>query len=106
MLDVVKVKGPLSGPRKFLATESPLNIMKNAFISSLKLFPRSSQPKVFYKKETQACNFIKNETLAQVFSCEFCQISKNTFSYRTPPVAASVFSFSGYFHFYLDFLVV
>ena len=26
-----------------------------------------------------ACNFIKIETLAQVFSCEFCKISKNTF---------------------------
>ena len=24
-----------------------------------------------------------------VFSCELCEISKNTFSYRTPPVAAS-----------------
>ena len=32
----------------------------------------------------------KIETLAQVLSCEFCEISKNTFSYRTPPVAASV----------------
>ena len=38
----------------------------------------------------KACNFIKKETLAQVFSCGFCEISKNTFSYRTPPVAASV----------------
>ena len=37
----------------------------------------------------QACNFIKKETLAQVFSCEFCENSKNTFFYRTPPVAAS-----------------
>ena len=27
----------------------------------------------------EACNFIKKETLAQMFSCEFCQISKNTF---------------------------
>ena len=90
MLDVVKVKGPLSGPRKFLATESPLNIMKNAFISSLKLFSRSSQPKVFYKKETQACNFIKNETLAQVFSCEFCQISKSTSSTEHLHTTASV----------------
>ena len=27
--------------------------------------------------------------LAQVFSCEFCEISKNTFSYSAPPVAAS-----------------
>ena len=25
------------------------------------------------------CNFIKKETLAQVFSCEICGISKNTF---------------------------
>ena len=33
-------------------------------------------------------SFIKKETLVQVFSCEFCEISKNTFSYRTPPVAA------------------
>ena len=34
-------------------------------------------------------NFIKKETLAQVFFCEFCEIYKNTFSYRTPLVAAS-----------------
>ena len=37
----------------------------------------------------EACNFIKKEALAQVFSCEFCQISKNTFCDRTPLVAAS-----------------
>ena len=40
------------------------------------------------KLQASACNFIKKETLAQVFSCEFSEISKNTFSYRTPPVAA------------------
>ena len=34
-------------------------------------------------------SFVKKETLAQVFSCEFCEIPKNTFSYRIPPVAAS-----------------
>ena len=33
-------------------------------------------------KET--CNFTKKETLVQMFSYEFCKISKNTFSYRTP----------------------
>ena len=27
----------------------------------------------------EACNFTKKETLALVFSCEFCEISKNTF---------------------------
>ena len=69
---------------------------------------RSSRPEVFCKKDVlrnfakstgkhqcqslffQACNFIKKETLAQVFSCEFCEISKNTFFQRTPLVAASV----------------
>ena len=30
-------------------------------------------------KTEAACNFIKKETLAHVFSCEFCEISKNTF---------------------------
>ena len=27
-----------------------------------------------------------------MFSCEFCEIYKDTFSYRRPPVAASVFN--------------
>ena len=31
------------------------------------------------KLETWACNFIEEETLAQVISCEFFEISKNTF---------------------------
>ena len=31
----------------------------------------------------EAWNFIKKEALAQVFSCKFCEISKNTFYYRT-----------------------
>ena len=47
----------------------------------------------FFDKVTglrlEACNFIKKETLAQVLSCEFCKISKNTFSHRTL-VAATV----------------
>ena len=30
----------------------------------------------------------KKEPLAQVFSCEFCEISKNTFFHSTPPVTA------------------
>ena len=37
----------------------------------------------------QSLNFIKKETLAQVFSSEFCEISKDIFSYRIPLVAAS-----------------
>ena len=73
---------------------------------------RNSRPEVFCKKEVflevsqnsqentcarvsflikmpAACSFIKKETVTQVFSCEFGKFSKNTFSYRTPSVAAS-----------------
>ena len=42
----------------------------------------NSVKKVFLEK---ACNFIKKETLTHVFSCKFCEISKNNFCYRTPP---------------------
>ena len=44
------------------------------------------------------CNFIKKETLVQVFSCNFCKISKKTFSYRTPLVTASVSTRLEIFH--------
>ena len=48
---------------------------------------------IFKKAQTLpgACNSIKKEALAQVFSCEICEISKNTFSYRALLVAAFVF---------------
>ena len=42
-------------------------------------------------KKGEACNFVKKETPAQVFSCEFYEISKNTF-HRTP-VDACFFCF-------------
>ena len=41
----------------------------------------------------EACNFIKKEPPTQLFSYEFCETFKNTFFHRTPPVAASGFSF-------------
>ena len=44
---------------------------------------------LFFNKVAGLCNFIKKETQAQVFFCEFCEISKNTFFRRTPLVAAS-----------------
>ena len=39
--------------------------------------------------KSQACNFIKIESLAQVFSIDFCEIFKSTNSYRTTLVVAS-----------------
>ena len=43
------------------------------------------------KLQAQACNFIKKETPARVFSCEVCKISKNIYFHRTPLVAVSIF---------------
>ena len=41
------------------------------------------------KLQTWDLQLYQKETLAQVFSCEFSEISKNAFSSRTPPVTAS-----------------
>ena len=41
--------------------------------------------------QAEVCNFIKKETLGQVFSCEFCEISKNTFFKEHLRAIASVF---------------
>ena len=41
------------------------------------------------KLYAKAWKFIKKESLAQVLSCEFREISKNSFFYITPSVAAS-----------------
>ena len=57
------------------------------------LDPRRNLVYVQFPSFDQACNFIKKETLAQVFSCKFWENFKNIFFfYRTPPMAASVHS--------------
>ena len=65
-----------------------LQKLKNYILSTETVVRRYSVKKVFLEI-SQACNFIKKETLAQVFSCEFSESSKNNFSNRTSPVAAS-----------------
>ena len=47
-----------------------------------------SVKKVFYEISQNSQQ--KTCALAQVFSCEFCKISENTFRHKTPPAAASV----------------
>ena len=57
------------------------------FLEIHKIHGKTSVPESIFDKLQAWGNFIKKETLAQLFSCEFCQISKNNFSYRTPTVA-------------------
>ena len=67
--------------------------IKKLFLEISQNSQENTHPKVSLLLKLQetasAGNFIKKETLAQEFSCEFCEISKNTFSCRTPLVAAS-----------------
>ena len=65
---------------------------KNTFLTAEAVVRRCSKKGVLrnFSNRPQACNFIKKDSLAQVFSCQFFEISKNTFFYRIPPVAASV----------------
>ena len=58
-------------------------------------YQRCSVKKVFLEislnSQENTCvraSFLLKERLVQMFSCELCEISKNTFSYRTPLVAA------------------
>ena len=73
----------------------------------LKIHRKTAMPQpLFYKAvlqicfiKPQACNFIKKETLALVFSYEFCEISQNSFFTEHLWTTASVktyFQFSWY----------
>ena len=57
------------------------NLQENTCVRASFLIKLQARP--------EACNFIKKETLTQVFPFKFCEISKNTFFYRTPLVVAS-----------------
>ena len=96
--------GPLDhNPRKIPVENSWITILQNnskcLLLNDKQMHTRyfsvcyrSSRREVFYKKGVLgkykvSGYFIKKETLAQLFSGEFCEISKNTFFYRKPPVA-------------------
>ena len=90
---------------KFLRT----SFLQNTSISSrLRMFFQTGVLKTFanftekhlcwsrFLKKLQAGSFIK-KTPTQVISCEVCKNFKNTFSYSTTPVAASVFFLKKYY---------
>ena len=68
--------------------------VENVFLEILQNSQENTSVKSLFLLELPAlaCNFIQKMALAHVFSCEFCEIFKNTFPYRTPPMAASYFT--------------
>ena len=70
-------------------SSSPEVFCKKVFLEILQNSQENTCARVSFliKSQAQACNFIniiKKDSLAQVFSCEFCKISKNNVSDRTP----------------------
>ena len=53
--------------------------LKKVFLEISQNLQENTSARVSFLIKLQACNFIKKDTLPQVFSCEFCEISKNTF---------------------------
>ena len=71
---------------------SPEVFCKNGVLGNFEKFigKHLCQISFLIKLRVKTCSFIKKETLALAFSCEFWEISKSTFFYRTPSVTASV----------------
>ena len=70
----------------FLQRQSPIGVLNQGVLRNFTKFTGN------HLYESIFFIFIKKDTLAQVLFCEFCEISKNNFLYRTPLVAASVFA--------------
>ena len=56
-------------------------------ICAVKNFAKSTR-----KHPCQSFFLIKLQDVHKMFSCEFCEICKNTFFDQKPPVAASIFN--------------
>ena len=74
---------------KLLSSLGKRCCVKKVLLEILQNSYENTYVRVCFSIKFQACNFIKKQTLTQVFSCEFCEISNNIFPYRTPLVAAS-----------------
>ena len=53
--------------------------MKKGVLRNFTKFTGKHLRQSLFFNKIVSCNFIKKETLAQVISCEFCEISKSTF---------------------------
>ena len=71
-------------------------MFRKGISSRLEMFFKTGVPKNFTKFtgkhlcQSLFFNKVEIDTLAQMLSCEFCEIFKNTFFLRTPPVVAFV----------------
>ena len=63
---------------------------KKGVLTSFAKFTREHLCQILFFNKVLLVTLLKRRLWQQVFSCGFSKISKNTFFYRTPPVAASI----------------
>ena len=84
----------MAASETFRSSRAELFYKKGVLRKSAKCTRKHLCQRLFFNKvaglRSKACIFIKKEFLTQLFSCEFCKFSKNTFFYRTPSVAAKI----------------
>ena len=77
-----------------IESEAVLRIcsVRKVFLKILKNAQQNNCARVSFliKLQSSGLQLYQKETLVEVFSYGFCKISKNNFSNRAPPVAASV----------------
>ena len=79
---VKKVRGGTVNKASVYAEAVVGKVFQKSFYDKFRIIhKKASVPESpFWKSLTLwICNYIKNETLVQVFSCAFCEICKNTF---------------------------
>ena len=65
--------------RNFAEAATGGALQEKMFLEISQNSQESTCARVSISIKLQACNFVKIETLAKVFPCEFCEISKNRF---------------------------
>ena len=83
LLGIYHLQIDLSYLQEIITTKKDMRnilLLQTALLANDKNEVAKRKPVVGYdSRRGQACNFIKKEALAQVLSCEFCEIFKNTF---------------------------
>ena len=81
----------MNGGFEYRSSHRRCSVKKGVLRNFAKLTGKHLCQRLFFNKAF----FIIKETLAQVFSCEFCEISKNTFFTEHPRTSASMSNFEG-----------
>ena len=99
LIRVLMTKWPETEPVKKLSLEISQISQENAF----------ARVSFLIKLQAKTCNFIRKETQAQMFSCEFCKNFKNTFFHRTHYDVVLLFlllTLNIFCTFFLEFLLL